>query len=430
MDRLEKISFFKIILILGVLHFFLLSFNLYVSFVLFSFFVSIYISYAFKNKSSLVIHWINPFLILHNQSFVLYRLLIFGNVEYELEFEILLMSFISFYSFNIIYILFLTSNKSFNLNLKVNRFIYRFLWAFTGLGLMFYLYLILATQGLNSKRDVANFLLANSSLGYLYALSGLFLTLVFYDLLSSRYRGRTTKSKIIVYGSFFSLIFLILGERELLFTYIIGLIFLFSYYRKKFLIWIYYCFILLILFVAPYTSLLKSIFISGNSIDLNETSFEERGFDDFMTVGTNIIRVYERNGLTPVTSKNLILDDIGNLFGLSLNSARWYNLEFLGRGLDMTGYGFSLQLTGFLDISYLGIFVIYSLLAFIVSLIYNLFSKSYLGLSFLISLIYLIVYIQRQDFAYFLNIFVKLMLIPYILMVKIKFLDNDRKREI
>lgn len=79
----------------------------------------------------------------------------------------------------------------------------------------------------------------------------------------------------------------------------------------------------------------------------------------------------------------------------------------------MTGYGFSLELTGFLDYSYFGVIIVYFIVAFISACFYNRLGNTYIGLGFLIGIVSLLIYIQRQDLAYFLNYTIKFVLIPF-----------------
>lgn len=380
----------------------------------------ILISIYYIKFPSLILHYVNPFMFLHLQSFVIWQISQGFTLVDPFVKIFLTISIIAFFTFNIV-VLFFSNLKVSEFDIvKVNPYVYNGIKYLSLLALIIYLAFIFGAGELTNKRQIKDYILAeNPSLGYLYALSNLFLVCVFYELLKFKDDQKKLYRLIILYGAFFMLIYFILGERDLLFSFCLALFFMVSMKAKRFVIKRFYLFIVVAIFIGPYTQLFKSVFKDSTAIDLDSKSFATNGFDDFMTTGANTLRVYRTNGLSTV-EKNLIADDIGNVLDLTLNSGRWYNREFLGREIGTTGFGFSLPLTGFMDLGYFGVFIVYLIVASIVGLFFNHFRSNIIGLAFIIFIISLISYVQRQDLAYVLNFSLKFILIPYLVLTKFK----------
>ena len=415
----ELIIAFTVCIVFIVLEFY----SLYI----FGIFYTVYhISNRLKKYPTLLIHYVNPFFVLHNVGYVLHKLIIDSPLlNQEFIKDILFMSLCSFFVFNFVFILVcLKRTKGKDHSTYINNFLYKLFWIISVVSVIIYLRIIFLSDGLTSKRAIKDFLDNVPYLKYLYALSGLLISLSLYEIFSKGFN----KYKFILYSGLYVIIFLFLGERDLLFTFIIGILFFKSKKEGKFKLKLYYLFFVSAAFLAPLTQQMKSILVSDNKLELNN-NFEEQGFNDFMTVGKNIERVYYINQLKEITEKNLILDDIGNVIKLSKNSARWYSRDFLGRERGTSGFGYSTVLEGYMFGGYWGIFLIYIIIAFLSAYLFNYLNKSLLGLCFIVSLVSLIIYIQRQDLAYMLNFSLKFILIPYLIITKIKRIKlYERKR--
>lgn len=359
-------------------------------------------------------HYINPFLLLHLTSFILWAAMVDIPINHTFAEIYLGMSIVAIAVINSIFFFFAKGDIKLPKVSKINSVAFNFVKAISAAALVAYLAIILLNDDLTDKRAIKNFLLENTYIGYLYAFSNIFIVCVLYDLIKAKITERKFLKLLVTYGTFFLLVFLIVGERDLLFSYVIGLIVMWSIFKRRFQLLSYYSFILIILLVAPYTQLLKNYLNTDQNISFEDKSFERNGFDDFMVTGYNAWRVYLKDELRTV-DKELILDDIGNVPGLTLNSARWFNRVYLNRRADTTGFGFSLALTGYLDLNTLGVFIVYGIVGVIAVMFFNNFQGSVMGVAFLISLVALISYVQRQDLAYFLNISTKFILIPYLL---------------
>lgn len=389
-----------------------------------TFLTMIIISVKYIKVPTFILHYVNPFIFLHLQSFVIWQISQGDATQTFFLKTYLTISIIAFFTFNIVFILF-SNNKDQSLSsTQVNPYVYNAIKYISLFSMLIYLLFIFGIGELSNKRQIKDYILAeNKALSYLYALSNLFLVCVFYELLKYRHDTKKIYRLTILYGSFFLIIYLLLGERDLLFSFIIALFFLYSLKTKRFVIKRYYTFLLVILFIGPYTQLFKSALIDKDSINFQSKSFSKNGFDDFMVTGFNTLRVYRQNQLEQV-DKNLILDDIGNVIDISLNSGRWYSRKFLGRRIGTTGFGFSLPLTGYMDLGYFGVLIVYIIVSIIVVVFYNKFKRNLIGLAFVIFIISLLSYVQRQDLAYFLNFSVKFILIPYLVFTRFKLKSN------
>ncbi len=410
---MKKIAY-RTIYVLFFFSFILLLFEQHIAIIIVSYICAIIISLIYKEEPSLILHWINPFILLHNYGYSIYNSIVGVKIDQILEFKMIIMSLISFYTLNIVVLFFYEDFKI--KKIRINKHILYLFWIVCLLSITTYLFLIFQAD-LSSKRMIKNFMLETPFIRYLYALTGLFITLSLYDT----YKHGTNLKKVLLYSFLFSFIFLFLGERELLFTFVIGVLFFDSFKNGKFKIFTYYSFLLVVAFTAPYTQLLKSVLISEDQIEM-KSEFRKMGFNDFMTVGKNIERVYNVNNLKKIEDKNLILADLGNFLKVSKNSGRWYSEDFLNRPQNLSGLGYSLELTGYMDMGYFGVFFVYFLVGLAVAWYSRIFTTSVLGLSFFVSLISLLIYIQRQDLAFFINFSIKFLLIPFLLLkVKIRY---------
>lgn len=414
-----KLIIQKLILVVIIL-LLLIGIEQYLLCIVGTFLTMIYISNQYKSFPSFFLHYVNPFIFLHLQSFALWSI-IEGAVLIDPFIKTYLnISVVAFFTFNIVFLFFVKIDFGKFDQIRVNRYIFAGIKYGSLLALCIYLGFIFTASDLTNKREIKDYIIAiNPALGYVYALSNLFMVCVFYELIKHRNNTKKVMRLVLFYGFFFLTIYLILGERDLLFSFGIALFFVLSMKANKFLMRKYYVFIFVVIFIGPYSQLFKSFLKGSASIDLSSKSFAVNGFDDFMTTGYNSFRIYNINKLETV-QKNLIVDDIGNVLELTLNSGKWYNRVFLGRETGTTGLGFSLPLTGYLDYKYLGVFIVYGMVGIIIVLFYNNFKGNYIGLAFIIFLISLISYVQRQDLAYVLNFSVKFVFIPYIVLTKIK----------
>ncbi|WGH76983.1 O-antigen ligase [Tenacibaculum tangerinum] len=417
MEQLKHRFLIFIFLILS-LTFLLLGF--YILSISMLFITSIIISKIYINYSSFILHWVNPFMLLHNFSYYIYLLIIVDNQSLNQGFirPMLIMGYISFTTFNLLTIYFFERNKkrmSKLKKIKIDPYVFKIIWILSLLSVLIYLSVIYTTNSLNTKRMIKNFIADNPVLRYLYAITGLLVTLSIYNV----YKNGYNRKLMLLYGFLFCFIFLFLGERDLLFTYIIGVIFFYGYKKKCFPIFIYYSFFIFVALLAPLTQQLKSVLVSEDKLNI-ESDFKSMGFNEFMTVGKNIHRVYGVNKLKTIEDKKLIIDDFGNFLGITRNSGNWYNRVFLERPQGSTGLGYSLQLSGYMDFEYFGVFIVYFIVSIFTSKYYNYLNSSVLGLSFLVTLVSLLIYVQRQDLAYFLNFSIKFIVVPFIILTKTK----------
>ena len=417
-EKLRGINVYLVLLFSAVFLYLFITMQLYMLTIIFSFALVFFISYKFSNFPLLILHYVNPYLVLHLQSYVLWLLLTGQDYDDNFIQIYLKISVVAILTFNLIFLKFVNLKRLFDKSSKriIKPLAYKIVKYSSTIALLIYLGFFFFS-GFHDKRAIKDFVFQHPFLKYLYALSNLFLVCIFYELLNNNNNFKKQFKLICIYGAIFLLVFLIIGERDLLFSLGVACIFIYSVRKKKFLGLLYYFFTIIILFIGPYTQLLKSALTEHKIIPFENKSFELNGFDDFMTSGFNTKRVYNINGLEPV-SKNLIISDIGNLFDLTMNSGRWYNRVYLDRPIGTTGFGFSFPLVGYLDYKYLGVFFVYSIISIIAVTFFNKLQYNHIGIAFVIFLITLISYVQRQDLAFFLNFSVKFILIPYFFLTK------------
>lgn len=234
--------------------------------------------------------------------------------------------------------------------------------------------------------------------------------------------------KIVCYALALSLsISLIIGERELFLTIILGLFLIYYFYFKiswkKILI-----FAVLGVFIVSYLGDTRQITNRGGGS--NQKSLEESLFGgEFVTSGRNFNTLLNNRGDWDYQYGMALIYDISHSIVPSFiinvqNTTGWFNEKYNTRRDQGFGAGFSFLAEGYLQCGYLGVVIWTILLGIIVRKIYYNSNKSIFGLSIYIFMITDIMYAIRGDFSYILSPLIKQVLVCYILLKFAKFKTN------
>lgn len=212
---------------------------------------------------------------------------------------------------------------------------------------------------------------------------------------------------------------MIIGERDLMLSAILGTFFVYYSFNKVSKKKIALFGMLGILLVAGSTQVKQ---ISSRSDSQNEKTLEESVFGgEFITSGRNF---------------NTILDDKNNWnfqYGIGLcydmihavipsfiidvpNSTGWYNERYNEMRDEGYGAGFSFLAEGYLQVGYFGVILWAIIISFIMRFLYYHSNKSVFGLAAYIFMISDIMYSMRGDFSYILSPLLKQVLLSYLLV--------------
>ncbi|UIJ40620.1 oligosaccharide repeat unit polymerase [Vibrio kanaloae] len=237
-----------------------------------------------------------------------------------------------------------------------------------------------------------------------------------------RNKGRFSKKIIFTFLPLIVFSSLLLGERDILFSFLIILLMVYSFFNKDKIPTVYIIASFL-LFLIPILGEYKNLF--------TKTEFKEIEYSnifililngEFRSAGYNmdyILNHYDE----PFRYGYSIFEDFmrsvvpGFIFEFS-NSVGWYNRTYHPEIVAMgRGYGFSLSAEGFINFGYLGVFIWYMLIGTLISFLHNLAFKSTLFFSVYIVAIPMFIYSIRGDMSTLLSPLIKAIFIPLIFIV-------------
>lgn len=281
---------------------------------------------------------------------------------------------------------------------------------------LFYMGYVYAS-GVSSKPE-----LLRSDIIYLGVIYGVLNTFSLLKVVLSVRRGGQVPvfTVIITIATFLSAV-LILGQRDFIFRYIIGVVLIlygFNIFRK----WVVYVLGFLMVMAIPLMSMVKSYALSGRLLDLEENLVISILSGEFRSAGRNMDTLLSRASEWEYQYGETIITDI--LRGIVPapiyrfeNPTNWFrnelHPELASKGM---GPGFSLAGEGFINFGYIGVVVWFLVVSVIVVYLYK-YRKSSLPLYITyISSIPIFIYSLRADLANILSPLLKHVVVPLFML--------------
>jgi oligosaccharide repeat unit polymerase len=388
--------------------------------------------YFFKFEILHPFVWLSPFIILYNISIIILNLLDIRdtNISDQLILSMTL-------AVGTLFLYFAIASKTYsNLDYKIKTFdsvspqIFKFLFVVLILIIAVNIILFLKS-GITTKSELS----ASGeglNLGYIYKLF-LFTTAF---LLLKEILEKKSISLFLISGFLVSLfIALILGERDVLMTFImLGIFIYYVTYKppKKNL----YLIGILSLFLLPVLGHLKNVFTKDMTGMFSEYNALLAIFNgEFLSAGRNFETILNTYGQWDFFYGETIFWDLarsiipGFIYTFQ-NSIGWFNNTFhpdivaIGRG-----YGFSFIAEGYINFGYFGIVLWYLILSIIMHFLYK---KSQKSTYWFIGYIYMIpyfIYIQRGDLSNFISPLLKQLIVFTIFFILINSVLKQFKRK-
>jgi len=349
--------------------------------------------------------WLTPFIFIYNISVI--ALDILDIRETQITQHLLLAIYIAIFAMFIFFVFFSKKKKNKNLEIanitpisfKYLNFIYYLLSIIIIINIVLFL-----KSGITSKSQLS---LSGSylNLGYIYQL---YVFISFFYIIQSLYVKKILPKKVIfITISLVILIALAIGERDALFSLILLLLYLYYIYKKPPKKVIYILGFLLI-FTIPLFGALKNVFSLGIEDRLANTNFLIKIFQgEFLSAGRNFEVLFQHiNEWYYFYGETILWDFLRTIIPPFVyrvqNPVGWFNRTFLPDVVAQgRGHGFTLIGEGYINFGYIGVFIWFFLLAFILNLLYRRFDKNLFLFSLYIYMIPTAIYIQRADLSNF-----------------------------
>jgi hypothetical protein len=216
------------------------------------------------------------------------------------------------------------------------------------------------------------------------------------------------------------------GERDIVFRLVIVLLLLLfdRGYYTGFRLFSFFAFVVLI---TPITQTLKAVLLTGN-LDLFIGGFwHDLLYGEFISSSRNLEYILINKSNVDVDS--VISKEIWGFLGYGGNAVSWFNSVFRDEIGMMTssGWGFSLIGTFYLAGGFFGVLASYFVFGVLFSMLNNLRKKNVYYYSIYVCLIPVFIYCQRADFANFLSLSIKYILIPVLILFIIRGVVGNNK---
>lgn len=375
--------------------------------------------------------WFSPIVILYNISIYILELLGLRVADhFDTVLNSLYLSVITFFFFCFFFIKQLPKYQNSFKRLSAGKE-----KAIFYLMIIFALYLVLCfpvffMAGYTSKLDMNQ---KGGIMGF-GIFSNLFLLLYLYYFTYRLYKAKSLPKKLLFGAILLSLsISLVIGERELFLTIVLGSFlvyyFFFKVSEKKIIL-------SAIVGVALVAVLGESRQITNQGGTQSEKTLEEKIFGgEFITSGRNFNTILDdRGGWNYQYGAGLYNDVVHSLIPSFIinvqNTTGWYNERYNTRRDEGFGAGFSFLAEGYMQCGYIGVCLWTILLAWLVRFLYKYSNQSVFGLAIYIFMITDIMYSMRGDFSYILSPLIKQVFFTYLLikvLSKYVVVQNNRK---
>lgn len=387
--------------------------------------------YFFKFEILHPFVWLSPFIVLYNISIIVLFLL---DIRYTNISEQLILSMIL--ALGTLFLYFAVVSKTYsNLNYKIKSIdsispkIFKFFFVILILIIAVNIILFLKS-GITTKSELS----ASGkgfNLGYIYKLF-LFTTAF---LLLKEILEKKSISLIVFTGFTVSLLIaLVLGERDVLMTFIMLGIFIYyvTYKPSKMSLYIIG---ILSLFLLPVLGHLKNVFtkdITGMFSEYNALLAIFQG--EFLSAGRNLETILNTYGEWDFFYGETIIWDLarsvipGFIYAVQ-NSIGWFNNTFNPDIVAIgQGYGFSFIAEGYINFGYFGIVIWYLILSIVIHFLYKNSQRSTYWFIGYIYMIPYFIYIQRGDLSNFISPLLKQLIVFTILFILLNSVMKQFKR--
>lgn len=387
--------------------------------------------YFFKFEILHPFVWLSPFIILYNISIIVLYLIDIRNTNIS---EQLILSMTL--ALGTLFLYFAVVSKTYsNLNYKIKTIdsispkIFKFFFVVLILIIAINIILFLKS-GITTKSELS----ASGeglNLGYIYKL---FLFTTAFLLLKEILKKKSISLFVFTGFTVSLLIALVLGERDVLMTFVmLGIFIYYVTYKpsKKSL----YIIGILSLFLLPVLGYLKNVFtkdVTGMFAEYNAFLAIFNG--EFLSAGRNFETVLNTYGQWDFFYGETILWDLarsvipGFIYTVQ-NSIGWFNNTFhpdivaIGRG-----YGFSFIAEGYINFGYFGIVIWYLILSMVIHFLYKNSQRSTYWFIGYIYMIPYFIYIQRGDLSNFISPLLKQLIVFTILFILLNSVLKQFKR--
>jgi oligosaccharide repeat unit polymerase len=388
--------------------------------------------YFFKFEILHPFVWLSPFIILYNVSVIILYLLDIRDTNIS---EQLILSMTL--ALGTLFLYFAVASKTYsNLNYKIKTIdsispkIFKFFFIVLILIIAVNIILFLKS-GIKTKSELS---VSGEALdlGYIYKL---FLFTTAFLLLKEILIKKSISLFLFISFTVSLLISLVLGERDVLMTFIMfGIFIYYVTYKppKKILYFIG----ILSLFLLPVLGHLKNVFTKDMTGMFSEYNALLAIFNgEFLSAGRNFETVLNTYGQWDFFYGITIFWDLarsiipGFIYTFQ-NSIGWFNNTFhpdivaIGRG-----YGFSFIAEGYINFGYLGIVLWYLILSIIMNFLYRNSKKNTYWFIGYIYMIPYFIYIQRGDFSNFISPLLKQLVVFTLFFISINSVVKQFKRK-
>ncbi|UNH38215.1 O-antigen polymerase [Moellerella wisconsensis] len=255
----------------------------------------------------------------------------------------------------------------------------------------------------------------DNNLGSFYGF--LNLTILLYLIYKKKIGSTYPKLFIIFNFSYLILSTLILGERNIIISFMVIIIIsgysIWSFSRKKIAI-LFVTILLAIPILGEYKNLFTRTTFDSSSSQI--PMLEKLADGEFRSAGYNLDKIFDFT--PPLKYGTSLLNDIGRALVPGFiykfdNSISWYNNEYnpeiVAQG---RGYGFSLAAEGYINFSWAGIFLWFFIMGVFINYLYYSSMKSTNFLIIYILMIPFLIYALRGDFSSIFSPLIKQILLP------------------
>lgn len=247
---------------------------------------------------------------------------------------------------------------------------------------------------------------------------------------ASERNGKIKRVQLLLFLPFILFSSLLLGERDILFSYLIILIMVYSFFNGNRIKRVYLFSIILILMI-PVLGEYKNLFTKTNFNEIDYGNIFVLILNgEFRSAGFNIDYILNNFDESWRYGSSIIFDLLrsivpGFIYEFN-NSVGWYNKTYHPNIVaDGRGYGFSLSAEGYINFGYVGVFLWYVIVGSMIAFVYNNANKNTISLSAYFVSIPMFIYSIRGDLSTLLSPLFKAILIPIFIFI---FIDMFIKR--
>lgn len=300
------------------------------------------------------------------------------------------------------------------IDIKLNKYVINFIWCFLLIAT-----LLISRAGYTSKKDI--YASGNIFVNFAFSLATLFTIIYMYNLIYKLIsKAKIDVLLVIKVWSAIILLTLFSGERDLLFRLIVVTVFilyLFNKIKNRHIVLA----IPFVIIALPLSHSFKYFFLSGQINELNILDFKSLIYEflngEFVSASKNLQVILNNSQITEgyFGGRTIINDFVRIFFETDFSHGRWFMQSFFPHTTH-TEYGFTLVGQGYINFGYLGVILIFALLALFLRILYKNASKNIFYMIMYLYSVPLFMYAIRADIANIFSPFIKYLLLGIIFM--------------